>query len=51
MNTYTDPYWLGLPSAMIKLDSGIEPRGFIWVSLECLEVLPDLWQSHSTRVQ
>ena len=45
MNTYTDPYWLGLPSAMIKLDSGIEPRGFIWVSLECLEALPDLMHS------
>ena len=40
MNSYTDPYWLGLPSAMIKLDSGIEPQGFICVSLECLEVLP-----------
>jgi hypothetical protein len=45
MNTYTDPYWLGLPSAMIKLHAGIEPRGFIWVSLECLEALPDLMHS------
>jgi hypothetical protein len=40
-NSYTDPYWLGLPSAMIKLDSGIWPRRFIWVSLQCLEVLPE----------
>jgi hypothetical protein len=42
IDAYTDPYWLGLPSAMIKLDSGIEPQGFIWVSLECLGALPDL---------
>jgi hypothetical protein len=40
---FADAYadWLGLPSAMIKLDSGIEPRGFIWVSLQCLEALPE----------
>jgi hypothetical protein len=38
---YSDPYWRGLPSAMIKLDSGIEPQGFIWVSLQCLEALPE----------
>lgn len=38
VNIYSDPYWLGLPSAMIKLDWGIEPQGFIWVSLVCLEV-------------
>ena len=40
INAYTDPYWLGPLSAMIKLDSGIGPQGFIWVSLQCLEVLP-----------
>jgi hypothetical protein len=51
IDAYTDPYWLGLPSAMIKLDSGIEPQGFIWVSLECLEALPDLMQFRSTRAQ
>ena len=33
-----DPYWCCPPSAMIKLDAGIKPQGFIWVSLECLEV-------------
>jgi hypothetical protein len=31
----------GLPSAVIKLDSGIWPRRFIWVSVQCLEALPD----------
>jgi len=41
INSYTDPYWLGLPSAMIKLDSGIWPRRFIWVSQQCLEALPE----------
>jgi hypothetical protein len=41
INIYSDPYWLGLPSAMLKLDSGIRPQGFIWVSLVCLEVLPE----------
>ena len=45
IDAYTDPYWLGPPSAMIKLDSGIEPQGFIWVSLESLEALPDLMHS------
>jgi hypothetical protein len=40
-NAYSEPYWQGLPSAMIKLDSEIRPQGFIWVSLECLEVLPE----------
>jgi len=39
IDAYTEPYWLGLPSAMIKLDPGIEPQGFIWVSVQCLEVL------------
>jgi len=39
-NAFTNPYWSGLPSAVVKLDPGIEPRGFIWVSLQCLEVLP-----------
>jgi hypothetical protein len=40
---FADAYadWLALPSAMIKLDSGIEPPGFIWVSLRCLEALPE----------
>jgi len=41
INLYSNPYWLGLPSAMIQLDPGIRPRGFIWVSTECLEVLPE----------
>jgi hypothetical protein len=40
INWLSEPYYLGLPSAMVKLDPGIEPRGFIWVSLRCLEVLP-----------
>jgi hypothetical protein len=40
INIYSDPQWLGPPSAMIKLDSPIE--GFIWVSLTSLEVLPEL---------
>jgi hypothetical protein len=40
MNRYSEPYWLGLPSAMIKLDWSNQPQGFIWVSLVCLEVLP-----------
>jgi FixJ family two-component response regulator len=39
-NCFTDQYWPGPPSAMVKLHSGIEPPGFICVSLECLEVLP-----------
>lgn len=29
------------PSAMVKLDSGIGSHRFIWVSNECLEVLPE----------
>ena len=41
INNYSDPYWRGLPSAMVKLDSGIEPPGFIWVSMECLEARPE----------
>jgi hypothetical protein len=41
MNRYSEPYYLGLPSAMIKLDSRSEHQGYIWVSLVCLEVLPD----------
>jgi curved DNA-binding protein CbpA len=41
INLYSDPYWLGLPSAMIQVDPGIRPRGFIWVSIKCLEVLPE----------
>jgi len=41
IDIFSDPYWLGPPSAMIRLDWGIEPQGFIWVSLECLEVLPE----------
>jgi curved DNA-binding protein CbpA len=41
INLYSDPYWLGLPSAMIQLDPGITLRGFIWVSIKCLEVLPE----------
>jgi curved DNA-binding protein CbpA len=41
INLYSDPYWLGLPSAMIQLDPGIRPREFIWVSIKCLEVLPE----------
>ena len=39
INVYSDPYWLGPPSAMIELDSGIKPQGFIWISLTSLEVL------------
>ena len=38
INIYSDPYWLGPPSAMIKLDSGI---GFIWASIASLEVLSE----------
>jgi len=40
-NAFTNPYWLGLPSAIVKLDPGFEPPGFIWVSLQCLEALPE----------
>jgi hypothetical protein len=39
-NCFTDQYWPGPPSAMVRLHSGIEPPGFICVSMECLEVLP-----------
>lgn len=38
ISVYSDPYWLGPPSAMIRIDSGIKPRGFIWVSLASLQV-------------
>jgi hypothetical protein len=38
-DAYSDPYWLGRPSAMVKLDSGTWPRRFVWVSLQCLEAL------------
>jgi hypothetical protein len=37
---FLEPYLIA-PSAMIKLDPGIKPQGFIWVSNECLEVLPE----------
>ena len=40
IDAFSEPYWLGLPSALIKLDSGIEPQEFIWVSLRCLEAVP-----------
>jgi len=40
INIYSDPYWLGPPSAMIELDKPM--LGFIWVSLESLEVLPEI---------
>jgi curved DNA-binding protein CbpA len=41
IHLYSDPYWLGRPSAMIQLDPGIRLGGFIWVSTECLEVLSE----------
>jgi hypothetical protein len=41
IDLFSDPYWRGLPSAMIKLGSGITPQGFIWVSNECLEALAE----------
>ena len=41
INIYSDPYWLGPPSAVIELDSRIRPRGFIWVSLASAEVLSE----------
>jgi len=37
INIYSNPHWLGPPSAMIELDS--RPREFIWVSLASSEVL------------
>jgi DNA-binding CsgD family transcriptional regulator len=37
INIYSDPNWLGPPSAMIELNS--EPREFIWVSIASLEIL------------
>jgi hypothetical protein len=44
-SAFSEPYQLDSkgrePSAMIKLDSGIWPRQFIWVSLKCLEILPE----------
>jgi hypothetical protein len=39
--SYAYPDWHVPPCAAVKLDSGIWPRGFIWVSLQCLEVLPE----------
>jgi hypothetical protein len=41
INSYSEPHWLGPPTAMIRLDSAIWTREFIWVSLECLEALPE----------
>jgi hypothetical protein len=38
---YMYPEWHVLPCAAVKLDAGIWPRSFIWVSLQCLEVLPE----------
>lgn len=38
IDIYSDPYWLGPPSAMVKLDPEIRPQGFIWISLVCLDV-------------
>jgi hypothetical protein len=40
-DAHSEPYWPGLPSAMIKLDPGIKPQGFIWVSLQALDALPE----------
>jgi len=40
INIYSDPYWLGRRSAMVELDFPMER--FIWVSLESLEVLPEI---------
>src|SRR5215469_6582859 len=39
ISIYSDPYWLGPPSAMVELDL---VGGFIWVSLASLEVLPEI---------
>ena len=39
--SYMYPEWHVPPCAAVKLDSGIWPRSFIWVSLQCLEVLPE----------
>lgn len=40
MDWYSEPYWSGAPTAVIKLDSEVEPQEFVWVSLGCLEALP-----------
>lgn len=44
-SAFSEPYRLDSkgqePSAMIKLDSGSWPRQFIWVSVKCLEILPE----------
>ena len=40
MDEYSEPYWSGVPTAVIKLDSEVEPQEFVWVSLGCLEALP-----------
>jgi FixJ family two-component response regulator len=37
IEAFTNPDWDGPRCASIELDPGIEPRGFIRVSLECLE--------------
>jgi hypothetical protein len=42
IDTYSDPYWLGRPSAMIRTDAAVWPQRFIWVSVECLEALPEI---------
>jgi len=39
IDTYSDPYWLGRPAAMIQIDAEVLPLRFIWVSVECLESL------------
>lgn len=41
INIYSDPYWLGPPTAMIALDSRVNPQRFIWVSFTSLEVPPE----------
>jgi hypothetical protein len=42
MDTYSEPYWLGLPAAMIELDARGWTHRFICVSVECLEMLPKI---------
>jgi hypothetical protein len=42
IDCYSCPDWNGPLSAAVKLDAGILPQGFIWVSLECLEALPEI---------
>jgi hypothetical protein len=41
MEIYSDPHWFGRPAAMIEIDAAVWPRRFIWVSLQCLEVLSE----------